>query len=268
MRVSVGARVARRLLRYELERMCAAAGVTHAEMGARLGVSRASFSQAVAGKNLLSRPAMEVLATHLDVVDRLPWLVELLTLARGALGEAACVRDQELAVGLEAIAVRVEVFDPLAVTPLLQAPGYARELAGAAHADAVARRRGVLTADDPAELDCVADELALRRPVGGSSVMAEQYGHLLAMADSPHVTIRVLPAGSGPPRVGAFQLISTEDAVVACQETRRSAHYYTEPDAVADYRRLFEELRERAYDPDRSRDLIADLGADLGAPAG
>ncbi|MFC5290549.1 Scr1 family TA system antitoxin-like transcriptional regulator [Actinokineospora guangxiensis] len=264
MRVRVGARVARRLLRYELERMCAAAGVTHAEMGARLGVSRASFSQAVAGKNLLSRPAMEVLATHLDVVGRLPWLIELLTLARGPLGEAAGVRDQELAIGLEAVAVRVEVFDPLAVTPLLQAPGYARGLAGAAHADAVALRQGVLTAGEPAELDWVADESALRRPVGGPSAMAEQHAHLLAMADLPNVTIRVLPAGGGPPRPGAFQLISTQDAVVACQETRRAAHYYTEPDAVADYRALFDELRERAYDPGASRDLIAGLGAPAG----
>jgi hypothetical protein len=264
VRVSVGARVARRLLRYELERMCAAAGVTHAEMGARLGVSRASFSQAVAGKNLLSRPALEVLATHLDVVGRLPWLIELLALARGAVGEAAGVRDQELAIGLEAVAVRVEVFDPLAVTPLLQAPGYARGLAGAAHADAVARRQGVLTADDPAELDCLIDESALHRPVGGASVMAEQYAHLVAVAELPNVTLRVLPAVGRPPRTGAFQLISTEDAVVACQETHRSAHYCTEPDAVADYRSLFEELRERAHDPDTSRDLIAGLGAPAG----
>ena len=259
MRVSVGPRVARRLLRYELERMCARAGVTHAEMGARLGVSRASFSQAVAGKNLLSRPALEVLATHLDAVERLPWLIELLALARPRHGEPVRLRDQELALGLEAFAVRIEVFDPLAVTPLLQTAEYARELVDDVHADEVGRRRGTITADEPAELDYLADELALLRPVGGPAIMGDQYDHLIAMSELPNVTLRVLPAGQRPPRTGAFQLIRTADAVIAYQETRQSAYYYSEPEAVADYQRLLEELRERALDPERSRDLIARL---------
>ncbi|MFC7617731.1 DUF5753 domain-containing protein [Actinokineospora soli] len=116
-----------------------------------------------------------------------------------------------------------------------------------------------MTADEPAELDCLADECALRRSVGGAVVMGEQYDHLIAMSERPNVSLRVLPAGLRPPRTGAFQLIRTEDAVVAYQETRRSAHYYSEPEAVADYQRLLDELRERALDPDRSRDLIAGL---------
>lgn len=82
MRVHVSSRVARRLLRFEVERLCARAGVTHAELGARLGISRPAFSQAAAGRNLLSKPTLEVLAAHLDAVDLLPWLIELWAIAR------------------------------------------------------------------------------------------------------------------------------------------------------------------------------------------
>lgn len=259
MRVSVGPRVARRLLRYELERMCAAAGVTHAEMGARLGVSRASFSQAVAGKNLLSRPALEVLATHLDAADRLPWLIELLAVARPKSEEPVGLHDRELALGLEAVARRIEVFDPLAVTALLQSPRYAREWGGDAHAAEVARRGATLTADEPADLEYLADEFALRRVVGGPGVMREQRDHLLELGARPNVVVRVIPAGRKPPRVGPFQLIRTADAVVACQDTRRSAYYYDQPDAVADYQGLFAELRDRALDATQSRELVAGL---------
>lgn len=163
--------------------------------------------------------------------------------------------------GLEAVADRIDVFDPLAVTPLLQTRGYARELLGAAHAEEVLRRQATVTAPRPATVEYIADEAALRKTVGGASTMIEQYDHLLAMGDRGNVTVRVVPVGQCPQHSGAFQLLSTATAVVAAQETRRSACYYTEPDAIADYRALLSDLRERAHTPERSRSLIADLRA-------
>lgn len=264
MRVSVGPVVARRLLRYELERMCAKAGVTHAEMGERLGVSRASFTQLLAGKNLPSRPALEVMAQHLDAAQRLPRLVELLAVARPRTAEreaGAGVHDHELALGLEAFAAEIEVFDPAAVTPLLQTRAYARELVGTEEeVNARLRRQGTLTAEEPAVFHFLTDEHALRRRVGGVETMAEQCDHLLSMVARPNVTVRVIPADGPPPLVRAFQLFRADDLVVAHEETRRSAYYYDDPEAVADYEGVLADLRARALDPEQSRELIAELG--------
>ena len=102
--------VARRVLGYELTRLLADRGVTHGEMADRLGVSRASFTQAASGKTLLSRASLEVVLAHLDAVEVLPRLLHLLRLARRSSSRRAA-GDRELVKGLEAFASRIELYD-------------------------------------------------------------------------------------------------------------------------------------------------------------
>jgi Domain of unknown function (DUF5753)/Helix-turn-helix domain len=282
VQVTFGPQVARRVLRYELDRLCEQAGKTHAQAGERLGVSRVGFTHLVSGKNLPSRPALEVLMDFFGRPDRIPMMLELLTVARlkpdqqstvqQHIESSSSMNDFELAIGLEAVASGIEVFEPLLITGLLQTEAYARELI-AYHAsitlgvnieDSVAlrlRRQSVITREvSPTELWCVTEEQVLRRPVGDPAVMADQLDHLLEMTKHPNVNFQVLPhdVGVHPALTGAFYLLRFEDDWrVAYEETRRSAYYYDAPDAVEDYGKVMNHLRHLALNPKRSRALVA-----------
>jgi hypothetical protein len=260
VQVSFGPQVARRVLRYELDRLCEQAGKTHTQAGERLGMSRVGFTHLVSGKNLPSRPALEVLMDFFGRVDRVPMLLELLAVAKlkpdqqGTVQQnvepTSSMNDFELFIGLEAVAAGIEVFEPMLITGLLQTEAYARELI-AYHAsitlgvnieDSVAlrlRRQSVITREaSPAELWCVAEEQVLHRPVGDPAVMAGQLDHLVEMTGQPNINFQVIPREIGvhPALQGAFCLLRFDDDWrVAYEETRRSGYYYDSPAAVEDY---------------------------------
>ncbi|MGH3801993.1 MAG: helix-turn-helix domain-containing protein [Pseudonocardiaceae bacterium] len=288
MQVTFGPQVARRVLRYELDRLCEQAGKTHTQAGERLGVSRVGFTHLISGKNLPSRPALEVLMDFFGRPDRVPMMLELLAVAKlkpdqqstvqQNIESSSSMNDFELAIGLEAVATGIEVFEPMIVTGLLQTEAYARELI-AYHAsitlgvnveESVAlrlRRQSVITREEsPAQLWCVVEEQALRRPVGAPAVLAGQLDHLLEMTGHPNINFQVIPreVGVHPSLTGAFYLLRFEDDWrVAYEETRRSAYYYDAPDAVEDYEKVMNHLRHLALDPTRSRALIAKVRKEI-----
>lgn len=288
MQVTFGPQVARRVLRYELDRLCVQARKNHQEAGERIGVSRVGFAHLISGKNLPSKPALEILLDFFDRPDRIPVMVELLAAAKRKpdqqssldrdVESSSSMHDFELAVGFEAMATTVEAFEPMIVTGLLQTEAYALELIGY-HASitlgvniekSVAlrmRRQSAITREEnPAELWCVLEEQALRRPVGPPAVMAEQLDHLLEVTKRPNVNLQVIPheIGVHPAIKGAFYLLRfNDDWRVAYEETRRSAYYYDKPDAVEDYGKVMNHLRNLAFDPKKSRSLIAKVRKDL-----
>lgn len=284
MQVTFGPQVARRVLRYELDRLCEQAGKTHAQAGERLGVSRVGFTHLVSGRNLPSRPALEILLHFFGRPDRIPQMLELLAVAKlksdqhQAIAVSSSMNDFELAVGLEAVATGIEVFDPVIVNGLLQTEAYARELI-AYHASITLgvnveesvtlrmRRQSAITRDTaPAELWSVIEEQALWRPVGDSTVMAGQLDHLLDITKRPNVNLQVIPQDVGvhPSLQGAFFLLRHgDDWRVAYEETRRSAYYYDSPADVEDYEKVMNHLRHLALSPKQSRALIAALRKDL-----
>jgi Domain of unknown function (DUF5753)/Domain of unknown function (DUF397) len=220
-----------------------------------VGVSRVGFTHLVGGKNLPSRPALEILMAFFGRPDRVPLMLELLAAAklkpdqRGRVQQdiesSSSMNDFELAVGLAAVADGIEVFDPMIVNGLLQTEAYARELI-AYHASItlgvnveksvalrLRRQSGITREASPAELWCVMEEQALRRPVGNPAVMADQLDHLLGMTGRPNVNLQMIPheVGVHPSLKGAFFLLRFEDDWrVAYEETRRSAYYYDSPD--------------------------------------
>lgn len=282
MQVTFGPQVARRVLRYELDRLCEQAGKTHAQAGERLGVSRVGFTHLVSGKNLPSRPALEVLTAFFGRPDRLPLMLELLAVAKlkpdqqGTVQQdvesSSSMNDFELFIGLEAVASGLDAFEPMIINGLLQTEAYARELI-TYHASITLgvdveksvtlrkRRQAVITREaNPAHLWCVVEEQALRRPVGDPTVMIGQLDHLLTMTGRPNVNLQVIPheVGVHPSLKGAFFLLRfDDDGRVAYEETRRSAYYYDSPEAVEDYEKVMNHLRHLALSPKRSRALIA-----------
>lgn len=288
MQVTFGPQVARRVLRYELERLCEQAGKTHAQVGERLGMTRVGFTHMISGKNLPSRPALEILLDFFGRPDRIPMMLELLSVAKLKSNQQSTVHqdietsstmnDFELAIGLEGVATTIEVFDPVIVNGLLQTEAYARELItyhasitlGVNIEASVAlrmRRQTAITREvSPAELWWVAEEEALRRPVGNPTVMAGQLDHLLETMNRPNVNLQVIPRDVGvhPALQGAFFMLRFDDDWrVAYEETRRSAYYYDAPEAVEDYEKVMNHLRHLALNPKRSRALIARLRKDL-----
>jgi hypothetical protein len=271
MQVTFGPQVARRVLRYELDRLCDQAGKSHTQAGERLGMSRVGFTHIVTGRNLPSRPALEILMDFFGRPDRIPMMLELLSAAK-------LKPDFELFVGLESVATGIEVFDPMIVNGLLQTEAYAREMVAyhasitlgvnveASVALRMRRQAAIARVVSPVELWWVAEEQALRRPVGGPDVMAGQLDHLLEVMRRPNVNVQVIAhdVGVHPSLKGPFFMLRFEDDWrVAYEETRRFAYYYDAPEDVEDYEKVMNHLRHLALNPKRSRALITKMRKDL-----
>jgi DNA-binding XRE family transcriptional regulator len=120
----------------------------------------------------------------------------------------------------EAKAIGVRCFAPQVVPGLLQIEDYARgimdpsESAEIREARVAGRleRQAVLTREKPPMAMFVLDESALRRPVGGPSVMVNQIDHLIGIAQSPYVQVRIMPFVRITPAslAGSFILLSFE----------------------------------------------------------
>jgi transcriptional regulator with XRE-family HTH domain len=108
---------------------------------------------------------------------------------------------------VEPRARRIRWFEPNVVPGLLQTEDYARAVYSTRFGlsrEEVARRvasrmkrQEILARDEPPAFWAILDEWALRRPVGGRYVMAEQVSRLAEAAERPCTMIRVVPAGVG-----------------------------------------------------------------------
>jgi Domain of unknown function (DUF5753) len=115
--------------------------------------------------------------------------------------------------------------------------------------------------DGPAESTFLLDEGALRRVVGGPSLMAEQLRHIAEVAEHPNVTVRVIPfrAGPYPGLVGSSSYyiieISAGDAYLYREDgmdTRFSRFSFLLPV----YSTRFKQACQRALSPDDSLRFI------------
>lgn len=260
--IELESHVARRVLRFELERLCA--GVRHDMIAGWLGVSRPSASAALACKNLFSKPALEVILTRLDRLEQFPHLAALLQAARRRPARGVPVgrtarRDDVLAVGLEAFAHSITVFDPWTVPPHLQTEAYAAALDSidmSPSSTGREQRQALLQDSNAPAFRWVTVEHALTRIVGSEVVMRDQFRHLLDLAARPNFTVQIIPADTDPGATGAsFQLIDGPPPVVA-EFGRLAVHYAHSPDEVAHFAALLDDLGQRALTPDASATLI------------
>lgn len=112
-------------------------------------------------------------------------------------------------IGLEEAAASISWYESELVPGLLQTGDYARTVIAADNpgvADAEIDRRvhvrtarqALLTRVTAApKLSVVLNEAILRRPVGGTAVMAAQLGRLLEASELPNVALRIVPFGAG-----------------------------------------------------------------------
>ncbi|WP_410563396.1 helix-turn-helix domain-containing protein [Amycolatopsis sp. cmx-4-61] len=175
-------------------------------------------------------------------------------------------------VGLEEAAARIQIWEPIYVSGLLQIEPYARaifshgrpEMADERVDQLVAlrmRRQKMFSRPDAPRVWMVLDESVLHRPIGGMKVLKQQIEYLLEMSALPHVSIQVLPfSRSGLSAEHAFSLLrfgEPELPNIAYVEYLTGAHYIEKREEIEKYSRALDMLAVDAETPERSRSMLA-----------
>lgn len=182
----------------------------------------------------------------------------------------------------EAEASLIQTFQAQIVPGLLQTPEYTEAvLRGGRYAnpdllrrrvEARMARREVLTRHNPARLRAVIDEGALRRVIGGPTVLKGQLAHLLYMAQLPNIDVQVLPfdAGSHAALCSSFTILNFPeplDLPIVFIETASDGLFLEDLDEVEVHSATFGDVQGSALSTTQSADVITDLFKSLeGAP--
>ena len=167
-------------------------------------------------------------------------------------------------------AVSIREFNMSAVPGLLQTDEYARALFRAGRprdtddeieqlVAARLERHEILERPKPPMLWFVIDEALLRRPVGGSDVMAGQLDHIADLAARPGIVVQVVPfaAGAHAGLLGSFTLLSLNDGTdLAYTESVSSSQLIERPEDVAEFTLAYDMLRIEALPREASADFI------------
>ena len=270
----------------EMRTMRGAAGLTAAQLGKRIGRSRADISRLENGHVIDQADVMKILDELNIDGDR--W-TQIMTIAREASEEGwwksqKTMGDrQALYANLEAGASTIRLYEQTFVPGLLQIPEFvrARIAAGVAlepvsgTADGVlagrsGRQRMLRRPGGPA-LEVIVDEVAVRRLAAPAAVVKRQLYHLATTVNSdPKVTLRVLPVDARiedftVPRCtfSIYTYPDPGDPDVVTIDTVTSDMILTEPAQVAPYGKLYDRLRAAAWSPADSLDLLTKAAAEL-----
>ncbi|HEX6676308.1 MAG TPA: helix-turn-helix transcriptional regulator [Actinomycetes bacterium] len=271
-----GPTVRRRRLGAELRRLREEAGLTIERVAKSMECSDSKISRIENG---------QVGATPRDVRDMLE-LYEVPAPQRDALIEIArearqkgwwhAYRDLSVVVpasiGLEDTATAMRMYAALLVPGLLQTRDYASAVLRALQpgldaeeferwVDLRIRRQSLLEREDAPALWAILDEAALRRPVGGTRVMAEQLRRLGEAAERPNVTLQVLPFGAGEHAGmdGGFTIFGfsrSADSDVVHLDNTTGDLYLENAEEIRRYNEVFEQLRAAALGPAESRAMV------------
>ncbi|MBV9141728.1 MAG: helix-turn-helix transcriptional regulator [Pseudonocardiales bacterium] len=175
-------------------------------------------------------------------------------------------------------AVSISDFQPMVVPGLLQTAEYAHALLqetgivppGEIDGRVTARlgRQSLFNRDRRAVFTFYLHEFALRLPVGGPAVMAEQLAHLVRMSARSYLSVRVVPAGRGghPGVAGAFILMEfAEFNPVVYLESETACLFLERPEEIATYQSILAVLAQTALSAGQSRRLIAALASRFAA---
>ncbi|MGW5775521.1 helix-turn-helix domain-containing protein [Streptomyces sp. NPDC003863] len=247
------------------------AGLSQGELGRRVFVSGAYIGLFEQG---IRKPQLDV-AKRIDEVLQTGGIFERTW--RKLINKSPYASYFQAAAELEDMATKICEFESTAIPGLLQTPAYAR---------AVVHASNPLATDDYIEetvrgrLDrsailrdatrpmywVILHETALRIPVGGPAVMAEQLGHLVTQARNRVALIQVLPFAAGAyPQMGKpLKLMEFEDAPpTAYTEAVYSGNLLDDPAVVKRTQATYDLLRAAALSPEASLSLIESAAEDF-----
>lgn len=182
-------------------------------------------------------------------------------------------------IGLEESASLIRTYEVQFVPGLLQTEEYARAIISGsmplAPQHEVERRvtlRGtrqeLLTRVNPPQLWAVVDEAALRRPIGGRTVMRDQLDHLMTLSELPNLTLQVMPflAGRHTAEAGAFTILRFPDSDlpdIVYLEQLTSAVYLDKRDDVDQYLIAMERLSVDSEPPERTTEVLRGIRKEI-----
>jgi transcriptional regulator with XRE-family HTH domain len=273
-----------RRLAAELRSLRQISGLTREEVVERTGINVATLYRI---EHARVRPQTRTLRTLLDLYgvdeEQQASLIALLREARqrGWLHayQSELPEHYTTYIGFEGEAHSVWNYESLFVPGLLQTEDYARAVIRGVlptasrdeverHVGARMERQAVLRNDNPLNLWTIVDEAALRRQVGGLSVMQAQLRYLMEVSELPHVTFQVIPfnVGAHPGMPGSFALMQFADAAipdVIYIDSMAGDLFLEEESEIRRYTLIFEHLRAVAVSPDASVSLVASLIAEM-----
>ncbi|MEH1013267.1 helix-turn-helix transcriptional regulator [Micromonospora sp. CPCC 206060] len=271
-----------RRLRRELRRLRERTGRTSEEVAKLLGWHRTKVIRFELGHSRVMTKDIEALLDIYEVSDEEREMLTALHRQARQKGWWSAYGDvlPDDYVGFEAEAAAISTFESLYVPGLLQTEEYVRAIvrAGRSTADQdeidrrIAARLGrkvLLSRDVPPALWIVLDEAAVRRVVGGPKVMRAQLARLIEACDLPTVELQILPfsAGAHAAMGGPFTLLDYADPAldpaVAYLSNEMSTLLLEEEPQVTRYRLMFDHLRAKALDPDRSADFLSRVAAEI-----
>lgn len=277
--------VKRRRLATELRRYRDEAGLTIEETADRLEWSTAKISRIENARvSVLPRDVRHLLDTY-GVTDNAAREL-MLSLARESRQKGwwqqygdAVPEWFEVYVGLEADASTISTYQAEFVPGLLQTADYARAVHRAylinVSDQEIDKRVAVrlarqerLTAPDAPQLWAIVNEAAIRRTVGGASVMCAQLKRMIEASQRPDVTLQVLPfsVGAHPAMASAFTMLSfpePTDPDVVYIEYPTGTLYLEKTPEVQRYTLIFDHLRAAALHVDDSQAFVTRVAAEL-----
>ncbi|MFG1916929.1 helix-turn-helix domain-containing protein [Micromonospora sp. NPDC048898] len=282
---TTGPTVLRMLLGAQLRRLRESSGVTREGAGWEIRSSESKISRMELGRVGFKERDVSDLLTLYGVTEEHE-RDALLKLARDANSPGWWHRYGDVLptwfqsyLGLEAAAALIRSYEVQFVPGLLQTREYARAVVLLGHGGAgpgeidrrVAlrmQRQQLLRRDSPPQLWAVVDEAALRRPIGGPTVMRGQLTALIEATKSPHIRLQVIPfaAGGHAAAGGAFTILRFGDQElpdIVYIEQLTSAIYLDKRDDLDYYAVAMERLCVEAEPPERTAEILGRLLDDL-----
>ncbi|KUL38870.1 XRE family transcriptional regulator [Streptomyces sp. NRRL F-4489] len=282
----VGPTAARIVLGAQLRKLRTAAGITREDAGKAIRGSHAKITRLERGQVGFKRQDLADLLTLYKILDpdRRAEYVELADQANspGWWHEYSDVLEDwfELHLGLEEAAALIRTYQVQFLPGLLQTEEYAYAVtrigypnAPEARIDRLVQlrmdRQKLLTRPEAPRLWAVVDEAVLRRPFGGTEVMAAQLRHLLKAIEMPNVTLQIAPfsvganaAAGAPFSILRFAEPELPDKVYLEQLT--SALYLDKQEAVDQYTAVMDRLCTEADTPQQTGAFLTSLLDQLG----
>jgi transcriptional regulator with XRE-family HTH domain len=276
-----GSMVRRILLGSQLRRLREAKGITREDAGYTIRASESKISRMELGRvSFKERDVTDLLSLYgvEDDTER----AALLTLVREAnqAGWWHSFSDAmpnwfQTYVGLEEASALIRLYEVQFVPGLLQTEDYMRSLVTLNRPNLdrsevdrrinvrMHRQKLIADAEGP-RLWAIVDEAALRRPVGGPTVMRAQIQRLIEAADMPNVILQVMPFrfGGHAAESGAFTILRFPEQDlpdVVYLEQLTSALYLDKRDDVDQYLQVMERLSVDSQTPASSVELLSDM---------
>jgi transcriptional regulator with XRE-family HTH domain len=277
-----GPTVRRMLLGTQLRRLREAAGITPDRAGYAIRASRSKISRLEHGRvGFKERDVSDLLilygVTDEDVFRRMLLLAQQSNLAGWWARYDDVLADWfETYLGLEQATSLIRTYELQFVPGLFQTEDYARAVTLLGHRAAPPaeierrvslrlRRQEILRrADAVPKIWAVIDESALRRPLGGRTVMKAQLAHLVDLIESPQVTLQIMPFDRGGHSAagGSFSILRFADNElpdVVYIEQLTGALYLDRPEEIDHYREVMNSLSAEAETPAESERQLKDL---------